>query len=566
MDTDLTVSRTRTAEVMLHECITEKKPETGRNSQSDATISDTTRRAPEEDHEYITGLKLAAVIGSITLVAFLILLDTSIISTATPMITSDFHSLADVGWYAAAYQLASASLQPLTGKLYTHFSAKWMFIVFFFLFELGSLICGLANSSNMLIGGRAIAGMGSSGLMNGAMTVIAGAVPLHQRPLYTGIMMGFANLGLVMGPLIGGALTEYTTWRWCFYINLPLGAVAAVLLVFTRIPELTVKPPLSWSLVRNTIPELDLFGFILFAPASVMFLLALQFGGNSHPWNSAVVIGLFCGAGATAIIFGIWEFRMGDRAMIPGSVVKIRIVWSSVVQGMALMTTVYVSSQFLPIYFQGVKGDGPTMSGVSLLPSILSQLLFAVLSGILVSKLGYYLPWVVFSSALGAVSNGLASTISPTTPTARWVGFLILLGVGRGSGLQMGMIAVQNALPPEQIPTALAFLIFGQNFAASIFIVIATVIFTQSLVSEIAIHAPSVAPEAALAAGASSSAVRALVPVGSPELEGVLLALSNSVNKIFYLLVACSVVGFVAAFGMGWIDVRKKKVPGKGDA
>ncbi|KAF2177954.1 efflux pump protein [Zopfia rhizophila CBS 207.26] len=517
----------------------------------------------EENHEYITGFKLFAVLASVTLAAFLMLLDGSIIGVAIPNITSEFHSLDDVGWYTAAYQLASAALQPLSGKVYTSYSTKWAYLIFFGLFELGSLICGLANSSSMLIGGRAIAGMGSSGLLNGGMTIIAGAVPLEKRPVYTGIYLGISQVGIVCGPLLGGALTQYTTWRWwkCFYINLPVGAVTGILLLLLKVPELTAKPQFTLSLVRKMIPELDLIGFFLFAPASIMALLALHFGGNDYLWNSSVVIGLFCGAGATAILFVLWERRMGDRAMIPPSMASQRIVYTSAINGSALVAAILVAAQYLPIYFQGVLGYGPAMSGVNTLPGILSQLLMVILSGILIQKAGYYLPFAVAGSAISAVGNGLVSMFSPSTKTATWIGYQIILGSGRGIGMQMGIIAIQNVLPVQKIPVGIAFMIFCQNFAGAIFVVVGEVIFTQQLVEEIKVHAPSVSIKAALAAGASSSAVRALVPAGSPELAGVLLALSNSLNKVFYLLMACCLAGLVATLGMGWVDTRQKKTP-----
>jgi hypothetical protein len=146
---------------------------------------------------------------------------------------------------------------------------------------------------------------------------------------------------------------------------------------------LTAKPQFTLSLVLKTIPELDLIGFVLFAPASIMALLALQFGGNNYPWNSSVVIGLFCGAGATAILFVLWERRMGDRAMTPPSMVSQRIVYTSAINGSALVASILVAAQYLPIYFQGVLGYGPAMSGVNTLPGILSQLLTVILSGVL---------------------------------------------------------------------------------------------------------------------------------------------------------------------------------------
>ncbi|KAF2737110.1 efflux pump protein [Polyplosphaeria fusca] len=510
--------------------------------------------------DYITGLSLVAVVGSVTLVCFLILLDQSILSTAMPQITSHFHSLPDVGWYAGAYQLASATLQPLTGKLYTHFRAKYTFLAFLFVFELGSLLCGAATTSPMLIVGRAVAGLGASGLVNGGMTVVSGAAPLEKRPLYNGFLLGVAQLGLISGPLIGGALTEYATWRWCFYINLPLGGLAVVILLFIDIPDITAKPAFTLTLVRATIPKLDLIGFALFAPASVMLLLALQYGSaNTYAWSSSVVIGLFSGTVATFLVFVVWEWREGDNAMIPGSIIKQRVVWASCLQSMSLMGVLIGASNYLPIYFQAVKGVSPTMSGVDMLPSILSQLLMALLSGVAVSRLGYYTPWAIFSGAISAVGNGLISTFRPHTPPATWIGYQILLGAARGAGMQMSMLAVQTHLPPSTLATSLAILIFSQNLAGSVSVVLATTIFTESLKSNLVKFAPQIALESALEAGGGAQAVRDLVRGRVNLLAGLLEAYSASVANVFYFLVGLSVVGFVASWGMGWGDVRSKK-------
>ncbi|KAF3765317.1 efflux pump protein [Cryphonectria parasitica EP155] len=516
----------------------------------------------EENKEYAEGFQLYAIVGTMTLMMFTVLLDVSILGTAIPKITTQFHSVAATGWYAGCYQLASSSLQPLTGKIYSNFNSKWTLLIFFFVFEVGSLLSGAANSSAMLIAGRAIAGLGSSGLNNGSMTIIAGSVPLKKRPVYMGVILGVGQIGVISGPLIGGALTQYTTWRWCFYMNLPIGAVIAAFLVFLDVPDLTVKPPFTWKLFRDTVThELDLLGFALFAPAAVMFLLALEFGGNSYAWNSSVIIGLFCGAGVTVIVFFLWESRIGEKAMLPLQIIRDRIIWTSAANMACLMVSMVVASAYLPTYFQAVRGDEPTMSGVSMLPSILSQLIMSIVAGVATPKMGYYLPWVIFGNVLMAIGNGFLSTLTPTTPTAHWVGYQILLGAGRGCGLQMGVIAVQNAVKPYQIPVAMAFLIFCQNFSGSVFTVVATTIFTQGLAKQIPIYAPSVSPEAAEAAGSSASGVRSLLPAGSPELPGLLMAYAKSIDGIFYMLIACACLAFFVGMGMGWKDTRQEKTP-----
>ncbi|KAI1267016.1 putative MFS multidrug transporter [Xylariaceae sp. FL1019] len=509
------------------------------------------------DHEYIRGYKLYVALFGIVSVFFLVLLDFSITATAIPYITSDFHRLQDIGWYGSAYVLSSAALQPLTGKLYTYLNVKHTFLFFFLIFEVGSLLCGVATSSTFFILGRTVAGVGSSGLENGALTLIAGAVPLHKRPFYNGIVFGVCQTGIVLGPLIGGALTQYASWRWCFYINLPIGALSSVLLFFTHIPDITTKPPFSLDLVRSIVPKLDLIGFALFAPTTVMFLLALQWGSTERGWSSPTVIGLFAGSGVVLIFFILWERRVGDMSLIPFYLVKRRVVWASTIQDASLFVNNYVGVNYVPIYFQAVKGVGPSLSGVYTLPSIVTQLLCLVVTGALVTRLGYYLPFAVLVGAATSIACGLITTWNPATSTANWIGDQILYGL-RGMGLQMSIIAVQNAVLPAEAPLAIAFMVFVENLVASIFTIVGNVIFTHTLTKRASVLAPSVSPEAALAAGGGAEAVRALLPPGSPELDGLLLAFSDSVNAVFYLLAALGALSSAAAWGMGWKDIRKK--------
>lgn len=234
----------------------------------------------------------------------------------------------------------------------------------------------------MLILGRTVAGMGASGIINGALTIISAVVPMHKRPAMMGIMMGCGQMGLVAGPLIGGAFTQYVSWRWCFYINLPIGGVAALLIILINIPDLVDRsanrPP-----VRKILGQLDFFGFVLFAPFAVMLLLALQWGGINYPWNSATIIGLFCGSAGMLLVFGVWEYHVGDGAMIPFYMVRQRIIWVSCVVMASFFGSLLAITYYLPIYFQAVKGVTPGLSGVYLLPSILSMMVMAVTSGIL---------------------------------------------------------------------------------------------------------------------------------------------------------------------------------------
>ncbi|KUI58280.1 Putative HC-toxin efflux carrier TOXA [Cytospora mali] len=440
--------------------------------------------APEQQHtaeeakvyEYMTGLPFGLVMFAVFLVTFLILLDTSIISTAIPYITDEFHSLTDVGWYGSAYQLASASLQPLTGKIYTLFPSKWCYLVFFTIFEVGSLLCGVASTSTMLIIGRAVAGIGSSGIVNGGLTILANSLPLEKRAIYTGMLLGFSQLGMVIGPIIGGVLTEFSTWRWCFYINLPAGGVAGLMLLTIRIPDHVEKESPKLNQLYH---KLDLIGFVLFAPAPIQLLLALHFGEDA--WDSPTVIGLLCGSAATFALWLVWNWFRGEAALIPLSLASRRPVWTSAITQMCLATSALISTYFLPIYFQAVQDRKPLISGLQMLPQIVPQIIFAVLGGILVSKSGYPIPYATVGGISVAVGSGLLSLLHDSSPPGQWIGFQVLCGVGRGLGSQMPIVAMQSIITPSEISSAMSLLTFTQSLGTSVFLTVSNTLLDETL-------------------------------------------------------------------------------------
>lgn len=338
-------------------------------------------KAEEPEPQYITGMRLYLVSISITLAVALLFLDVSIVATAIPRITDQFNSLSDVGWYGGAYQLGSAVFMPLTGKIYTYFSSKWSFLSFFAVFEVGSLLCGAAVNSPMLIVGRAIAGLGGSGVLSGGLTILASCLPLNKRATTAGIIMGVSQLGVVLGPLLGGVLTENNSWRWCFYVNLPLGVPVALFILLLQIPDQIRKPDPLFILSRLH-HHLDIVGFTIFAGSVVQLLLAFEFAGSRYSWNSWTIIGLFCGAVVTFAIWLIWNWRQGDNALIPISMVSKQVVWTSSLTQAFSMVPLIIVSYFLPLYFQAVQNASPIQSGLKLLPSIVSQLIFAILVGI----------------------------------------------------------------------------------------------------------------------------------------------------------------------------------------
>jgi MFS family permease len=232
-----------------------------------------------QDMEYPPGRKAFVIMMAVMLAAFLVSLDRTIVATAIPVITNHFNSLDDVGWYASAYLLTMSSLQMAMGRVYTFFDIKLVFLSCIGLFELGSIVCGAAQNSTTLIAGRAIAGMGATGLFSGAITIMVHVLPLAKRPAYMGWFGSIFGLASVAGPLLGGAFTSDVSWRWCFFINLPIGGLAIVIIfVILKLPERKTAP-LSW---KEKMLRLDPLGNLFLIPSIVCLLLALQWGGTTY--------------------------------------------------------------------------------------------------------------------------------------------------------------------------------------------------------------------------------------------------------------------------------------------
>ncbi|KUJ10554.1 MFS general substrate transporter [Mollisia scopiformis] len=552
-------STTSDANSLNRNSLGEKEKREGEKDGIPVPSNDSSSEQPtelQEIPEVLTGYPLVMLIAAISLAGFLYSLDVTIIVTAVPVITTHFHRIQDIGWYGSAYLITLCAIAPLTGKLYQFYNSKITFFTFVVIFEIGSLICGVAPTSTALIVGRAVAGIGGAGIFSGGFTIVATSAPKEKRTQLVAFIYAFAMLGSIISPIIGGVLTEKASWRWCFYINLPAGAVTLVLIAFIRIPEAKAKRENRPTLYES-VHRLDPIGFALFAPFCIMVLLPLQWGGSTYSWNSSIIIGLFVGAAACLAVFIFWESRRGDTAMVPLSILCRRVIYSSCLVVAAQYGSLSIFAYYLPVWFQTILGVSPIKSGVYFMATAATVITVTFMTGIIAGKLGTPTIFVLVGNLITTVGGGLMSTFNTSTRTGAWVGYQILTGFGRGMTLQQPINAAQHALDPSTMAVGTSLVIFCQYFGGAVFLALAETDFSSSLRSALREYAAGV--DSALIFEVGASGVRAAVT--SEQLPGVLKAYNEAITNTFYLACAASAAAFLAAWGMGLKSIKKKKEP-----
>ncbi|KAL3467006.1 major facilitator superfamily domain-containing protein [Aspergillus heterothallicus] len=492
--------------------------------------------------------KFWLIILGMYLAIFLVALDRTIIATAIPAITDDFHSISDIGWYGSAYMLTSASFNPVFGRLYQMYSTKWTFLSSIVIFEVGSALCGAAPNSTAFIVGRAIAGLGSAGIFSGGMMIILPLVPLRKRPMFTSIFGMTFGVSSVIAPIIGGAFTDSVTWRWCFYLNIPIGAFTIVaILLFFHVPP----PQRSQRGAKAQIKHLDPLGVFFFIPCIVCLILALEWGGTTYPWSNPKMIGLLVTFAVLFVVFVAVEVLNPGTAMIPPRVVLNRSIasamWFIFLIAGAMMSVVY----YLNIWFQVVKGDFATRAGLSTIPMVLSLVISSILAAVFTQKIGYYVPSMLVAPVFTAIGAGLLSTLGPGSNHRYWIAYQVLFGLGIGCGFQTSTLAAQAVLPRQDVPIGMSLMFFMQQLGGAIFLAIDQNLLSTKLVDRLSSVA-GLNTQEIVNTGATD--LRNVVPAN--ELATVVDAYNYALTRIFIASAAIGAATILGSLAMEWRNIK----------
>ncbi|KAI4228414.1 MAG: hypothetical protein L6R40_008143 [Gallowayella cf. fulva] len=516
-------------------------PPDGTGVRNEKTIE--TPEEPQRSKGKTTLIMLALCIA-----VFLAALDTTIITTAVPTITTRFHaSEADYTWIGSAYLLAAAASTPTWGKFSDIWGRKPILLVANIVFLVGSLIAALSINVKMLLAGRAIQGIGGGGLIILANICISDLFSMRERGKYFGMIGGVWGLASALGPILGGVFTEKVSWRWCFYINLPFDGIAFIIILLFLDIE-TPKTPLLAGL-----KAIDWLGSIFIVCGTIMFLLGLEYGGISYPWTSPTVLCLIIFGLVVIVLFFLNEWKLAIYPVMPLRLFKYRSNIAALLVCFCHGTTFIAGAYFLPLYFQAVLGASPILSGVYTFPFVLSLSFVSAAVGVFIKKTGQYLPPIWFGLFFMTLGFGLYIDLPDHPSWSRIIVYQIVAGIGVGPNFQAPLIALQTLVKPKDIATATATFGFTRNIATSISVVIGGVIFQNGMSRRQSTLAAGLPPDTAAilgggSAGAATELVKAL-PEAQKRVADRVYTESLRTMWIYYVVVAA--VGLGCSFAIG---------------
>jgi EmrB/QacA subfamily drug resistance transporter len=497
-----------------------------------------------DDRPALSQRRVLVIIGGLLLGMVLASLDQTIVATALPTIAGDLHGLSHLSWVVTAYLLASTASTPLWGKLGDLYGRKIFFQAAIVIFLVGSVLSGLSSSMLELIAFRAVQGIGGGGLMIGAQAIIGDVVSPRERGRYEGFFGAVFGVTSVIGPLVGGFIVTNLSWRWIFYVNLPIGAVALVVT--------TIVLPSALTRVHHVI---DYLGTLVLAAAASGLVLLATLGGTTYPWVSAPIILLGVVSLVLVGIFVVVERRAAEP-VLPLRLFSNRMFSVSSVVGFVVGFAMFGAITYLPQYMQIVRGASPTGSGLQLLPLMAGLLLTSITSGLLITKWGRYKVFPVLGTALMTIGMYLLSMLAVGTNTIDSSLYMFVLGVGIGGVMQVLVIAVQNAVPYEDLGVATAGATFFRSIGGSFGTAVFGAIFAGQLTGNLSHYLAGTPVPAGFhpSAGASPAALAKLPPSVH---AGYIHAFAASLHTVFLIAVPIAAVAFALTWLLKEVPLRQ---------
>ncbi|MHB8379887.1 MAG: MDR family MFS transporter [Acidimicrobiales bacterium] len=501
--------------------------------------------APEE-HEFSKEehRKVLVILFALMLGMFLAALDQTIVSTALPTIAGDLRGLNHLSWVVTAYLITSTISLPLWGKFGDLYGRKNFFQIAIIIFLIGSMLAGLSQNMVELIAFRAVQGAGAGGLMVGSQAIIGDVIPPRQRGRYMGYFGAVFGLSSILGPLLGGWFTQHVSWRWIFYVNVPVGVVAMIVIaIVLHVPINRVHHKVDW------------WGTTLLSAGVVGLILLTTWGGQQYAWSSSTIIGLGVFSTILLVAFCFVEAKVAEP-IIPLKLFRNRTFTAASAVGFVIGFTMFGSIVYLPLYLQIVHGASPTLSGLELLPMVGGMLITFILSGQLVSRTGRYKIFPILGSAVLALGLVLLTSLGSHTSFGYAALDMFVVGLGLGLVMQILVVAVQNAVPHSQLGTATATATFFRTIGGAFGVAVLGAVFNTQLLSQLrATGSPALLM--LLKGGNIAENPAQIHRLPMAERTTVINAFSHTLQTVFIVAVPFAVVAFILSWFMKEIPLRQ---------